>query len=86
MRKGLAINIALLFKGCKCDVFYNTMYFKGSYNWVDGWSTLYTHWGRGQPVKRTNGGCVAIVNGHWRDAPCNIQRGFVCKKSYGKLF
>ncbi|KAL3871516.1 hypothetical protein ACJMK2_039510 [Sinanodonta woodiana] len=54
----------------------------GVYSWSDGWTIMYSSWGRNQPDHGANEGCVVVDNsGKWNDTTCNSVYNYVCKIS-----
>ena len=53
--------------------------------WADKWPVRYTNWGKGEPDRLANEGCVShTVDGSWQDVPCQMQLGFACEINLSK--
>ncbi|XP_005097625.3 macrophage mannose receptor 1 [Aplysia californica] len=53
-----------------------------AYTWSDTWPVTFTNWGKGEPNRLANEGCVShTVDGQWQDVPCQMQLSFICEQS-----
>ena len=52
---------------------------KSRWLWVDGSSSTYTHWQKGEP-KNLHEECAEMYTvGTWNDLPCSHARAYVCE-------
>ncbi|XP_067686863.1 macrophage mannose receptor 1-like [Haliotis asinina] len=53
----------------------------GIYGWYDGWPVLFTRWGKDEPTRNANEGCVAQQGLTWNDTLCAQSLPFICEIS-----
>uniref|UniRef100_UPI00358F62FC macrophage mannose receptor 1-like isoform X2 n=1 Tax=Myxine glutinosa TaxID=7769 RepID=UPI00358F62FC len=62
---------------------------EGEFVWAGHTSTVYTHWGKGQPIEASQD-CVALSTnpmraGEWSVHGCNIEYAFICETRKDRL-